>query len=53
MLIGKTQVLFRIIVGLIFTAVGVKNVIDGEYLFAVIALIAGIAFIASIFLKKN
>ena len=53
MLNGKTQTIFRIIIGLIFIAWGVKSYIDNEYLFAAVAFIAGIAFIASLFIKKN
>ena len=53
MMTNKTQTPFRIIIGLIFIALGVKTLIDGEYLFAAIALIAGVAFLGSLFLKKN
>lgn len=53
MLKGKTQVAFRIVAGLVFIIVGAKNCMSGDYLFGGISLIAGIAFVASLFLKKS
>lgn len=53
MLNGKAKVIFSIVMTLVFIAVGIKNFIGGDYLFGAIYTIAGITFIASLFLKKN
>lgn len=53
MLKGKGQTIFRIVIGFVFLGVGIKYFIGNEYLWGVISFVAGAAFIASIFLKKN
>jgi hypothetical protein len=53
MLKGNTQKIFRVVVGLVFLGVGVKNCLSGELLFGLISLAAGAAFIASLFKKTN
>ena len=53
MLKGNSKTIFRIAIALIFLGVGVKFCFGGEYLHGVIALVAGAAFIASLFLKRN
>jgi hypothetical protein len=50
---GKTQVIFRIVVGLMFIGIGVTNCIRGDYVFGGISLLAGAAFIGSLFAKKG
>lgn len=45
--------IFRIVAGLAFIVMGAKDCMSGDYLLGGIILIAGIAFIASPFLKKN
>ena len=53
MLKGKAQVIFRVVMGLIFLGIAVRNVIGNEYILAAVTALAGIAFIASVFLKRN
>ena len=53
MLKGKVQIIFRIVIGLIFLVVGIKYFLSSDYLPAAATLIAGIAFIVSVFLNKN
>ncbi len=53
MLKGKYRTIFRIAIAIIFLVVGVKFCIGGEYLYGIISLVAGAAFIASQFLKRN
>lgn len=53
MLKEKSQIIVRVVMGLVFLGVGVKYIIDRDYLWGVIFLIAGVAFVVSLFLKKN
>jgi hypothetical protein len=53
MLKGNTQKIFRVVVGLVFLGVGVKNCMGGDWLFGFISLAAGAAFIVSLFHNKN
>lgn len=53
MLKGEGQTIFRVVIGLVFLGVGIKYFIGSEYLWGVVSFVAGVAFIASIFLKKN
>lgn len=53
MLKGKSQIILRVVMGLVFLGVGVKYIIDADYLWGAIFLVAGVVFVASLFLKKN
>ncbi len=53
MLKGNSRTIFRIAITLVFLGVGVKFCFGGEYLHGVIAMVAGAAFIAALFLKRN
>jgi hypothetical protein len=53
MLKGKARVIFRIIISLLFIWLGVKNLGAGDYLFGVIALVAGAAFTPLLFFRKG
>jgi len=53
MLKGKAQIIFRVVIGIVFLSVGIKYFIGSDYLWGAISLVASAAFIASIFLKKN
>jgi hypothetical protein len=53
MLKGNAQVIFRVVIGLVFIGLGVKYCIEGDYLFGGISLVAGAAFAASPLIKKG
>lgn len=50
---GKAQVIFRVVIGLAFVYMGVSNLMNSGGLLGSISVGAGIAFFASLFIRKN
>jgi hypothetical protein len=53
MLKGKLRVAFRLIIALVFMVVGGKYCIEGDYLFGAVSIVAGAAFIVSLFRTRH
>jgi len=53
MLKGKAQIIFRVVIGLVFLGVGIKYFIGNDYLWGAIFAVVGVTFVVSLFLKKN
>ncbi|MGX7198764.1 hypothetical protein [Enterococcus nangangensis] len=53
MLKGKTQIVFRVGIGLVMLIASIKYFDSSEYLIAAITALAGVAFIVSVLFKRK
>ncbi len=50
---GNFRKVLQVIICLVFFAAGIRDFINGDYLFGAIFMVVGIVFLVSLFIKKR